>query len=276
MMMTVTAARAQAKPWKKSECSEASELVARRQARSHESELPQRTEGFLRDLYRTELLSKDEERILFERMDELRAHAAELRVMAVDLQCKASARDLKEIEKEIGLLRNHLVESNLRLVFSVARKFQNPEANEFHELVSEGNSILLKAVDLFQVKYGYRFSTYATTALRRGLNNYCNSAYRRKTRFVDGHGEHLNGVEDDRAVELISVQNWNAIRASLKSLDKRERKIVVDRFGLEKGMKGKTFREIGEEFNLSKERIRQIVYVALDKMRANLESHPDR
>lgn len=256
--------------WSQSKISKAVRLLAQRQQASAESDLGDRPTGYLRDLYRTALLTATEERVLFERMDELKLNADQLRARSDDSPSELVAYELRQVDRELELIRNHLVESNLRLVVSVARKFSGVGTVEFHDLVSEGNSILMKAVDLFQVKYGYRFSTYATTALKRGFYNYCHTDQRHKSRFVNGVAEGLHQQESENDA-TIEIETLNDIKAALKTLDERERKIVMERFGLEAGVDEKTFREIGADFGLSKERIRQIMYKALRKMRIKLE-----
>ena len=254
-------------------------LLAKRQANAGSSDATYHATGYVRELYRTSLLTRDEERALFERMDVLKADAAELRAAPIDIHSGRSADALQEIGDEIELIRDHLVESNLRLVVSVARTFRGPTTVDFHDLISEGNAILMKAVDLFQIKYGCRFSTYATAALRRGFYTFCNTDMRRKTRFVSGQMEGFDGIEDEASEVLVGVETLNDISAALDVLDRREKKIVIDRFGLRAGAKEKTFREMGEEFNLSKERIRQIMGRALEKMRTKLNARcaaPDR
>lgn len=231
---------------------------------------PPRQEGapFIQSLYRTTLLSPEEERCLFEHLAELKAHEAELSVMSLDLQCSDSTQQLRAVRSQIVELRNHLVESNLRLVVSIAKSFQSSRDTDFYELVSEGNSILLKAVDLFNASYGYRFSTYATTALRRGLMNLCNANHRRKQRFVSGQEEPFDSLQDEG--EVLLFDETHDIKKLLTHLDARERSIIEDRFGLKANNRGMTYRAIGEKLQLSKERVRQIIVRALSKMRAHL------
>jgi len=180
------------------------------------------------------------------------------------LQSNESANDLADIEREIVAVRNHLVESNLRLVVSAARKFRAPVDVEFHDLICEGNAILLKAVDLFKVKVGYRFSTYAMTALNRAFYNFVQREQRRKSRFKSGQEEPFDGLQDESNPGELSIEALHDVSRLLEELDGREREIIVGRFGLVAGKKSKTYRELGEELNLSKERIRQICNKAFE------------
>ena len=223
--------------------------------------------AYLQDLYRMELLTPNEERCLFERLSQLKVREAELS----ELQDESWAEELACIQAEMIELRNHLVESNLRLVVSVAKKFRNPRDAEYQELLSEGNNTLLKAVDLFDVSYGYRFSTYATTALRRTFMNYCNANHRRQQRFVSGQTERFDEIAGDAAALQTELEQEHDVRYLLDTLNDRERMVVVNRFGLNGEKKMKTFREIGEAFQLSKERIRQILMLALGKMKVEME-----
>ena len=262
-----------AKPWLSDETKAAQHLLTQRQRENtSDAATDRRTTGYVRELCSRSLLSADEERILFAYFARLRGYAEQLQVIADDLQCRESARDLAELEQQIVEVRNHLVESNLRLVVSIARSFRNPHDVEFYDLISEGTSVLMKSVDLFNTDLGYRFSTYATTALKRGLYNFCNRDHRRKTKFLNGSTEfdHLE-EEPDSTAELSAAQE---VVRLLDVLDERERQIVIGRFGLNSSDRGLTFRQLGEEFKLSKERIRQIVGGAISKMKSQIHKQP--
>ena len=75
-----------------------------------------------------------EERLLFVWLAELRRHAAELASVPDNARGEAFGADLREVEQEIVAVRNHLVESNLRLVVAAASKFRGPTSAEFHDL----------------------------------------------------------------------------------------------------------------------------------------------
>lgn len=226
--------------------------------------------GYSRDLCRTSLLSPHEERVLFGWLADLKQHAVELASVPDDIRCEGLCAELQELEQEIVAVRNHLVESNLRLVVAVASKFRGPSKVEFHELVCEGNAILIKAVDLFNVEYGFRFSTYATTALRRGFFSFVQREHKRRHRFKSGQAEQFDGLEDGADPTEQPLEAMHDVTRLLEELDDREREIIVGRYGLEAGEKTKAFRELGEHFGLSKERIRQIAKKALAKMRDKL------
>ena len=226
--------------------------------------------GYSRDLFRTSLLSPPEERILFGWLAQLKQHAAELASIPDDIRCELVCADSKRIDQEIVAVRNHLVESNLRLVVATASKFRRPTNVEFHELVCEGNAILLRAVDLFKVEYGFRFSTYATTALKRGFFSLMQREQNTKNRFKSGQAEHFDGLEDGNSPMEQPLEAMHDVTRLLEELDGREREIIVGRYGLVAGEKPMSFRELGEHYDLSKERIRQIANKALARMKEKL------
>jgi len=225
--------------------------------------------GYWRDLSRASLLSPQEERLLFGWLAELKRHAAELASIPEDIRCQEVCADLQGLEQEIVSVRKQIVESNLRLVVAAASKFRGPTNLEFHELVCEGNAILLRVVDLFNVEYGFRFSTYATTALKRGFFSFVQREHKRKSRFKTGQTEQFDGLEDGTPMEQ-PLEAMHDVTRLLEELDDRERAIIVGRYDLIAGEKTKTFRELGECFGLSKERIRQIADKTLAKMKEKL------
>ena len=270
-MVLATRSVAGTKPWPAGKSVLARELLAARASTFGISESVDQTTGYMQELHRRELLSPKEERLLFEALGDLKQCAADLREIPVDLRCGQTCRDLNEVEDEIIQFRNHLVESNLRLVVAAARKFRSSVDVDFHDLICEGNAILMKAVDLFKIEFGYRFSTYAMTALHRGFFSYVQREHKRRNRFRCGESEHLEGVEDDSTPEEFALEAIHDVPKLLEELDVRERDIITGRFGLAAGEKAKTFRELGDRYGLSKERIRQVTNEALAKMRKKTE-----
>ena len=209
----------------------AGELLASRRGQPIDASIDAAS-GYTRDLYRTKLLAPHEERTLFEWLTKLKQHAAELAAVPDDIRCKEVCSDVRQVEQEILAVRNHLVESNLRLVIAAARKFRGPSNVEFYDLVCEGNAILLKSVDLFKVEYGYRFSTYATTALKRGFYSFVQREHKRKNRFNTGQTEAFDWLEDESAPMEQSLEALHDVSRLLEELDDREREIIVSRYGL--------------------------------------------
>jgi RNA polymerase primary sigma factor len=266
-----------------------------------------------------------EEVWLAKRME--RGKLAEARLSDVNL----SANDRISIEVDIidaDRARAHLIQANLRLVVSVAKKYVG-RGLSFLDLIQEGNIGLMKATDKFDYARGYKFSTYATWWIRQAITRAISDQSRtirlpvhvgetinrvRKTSHrlqqilereptqeeiaramditddkvrqvldvarhpvsleapVGTEGDAFLGdfIEDDSMpppLELASQQLLKAqICEALNKLTERERKIIVLRFGLEDG-KFRTLEEVGREFGITRERIRQIEAKALRKLR---------
>ena len=248
----------------------ARELLASRKMPDPNVAVTDAAPSYSRELYRTSLLAPHEERLLFKWLSELKQLIAELTDVPDDIRCEEACLDMQSIEQEMVAVRNHIVESNLRLVVSIAKKFRNPSDVEFHDLICEGNAILIKAVNLFKVEYGYRFSTYATTALQRGFFTFVQREQKRRSRFKSGHEEPFEDIDDGANPMEQPLEALHDVTRLLEELDEREHKIIVSRYGLVAGEKRKTFRELGDHFGLSKERIRQIANKALAKMKRRL------
>src|SRR5690606_31001568 len=122
-----------------------------------------------RSLTEFELLPADEERDRFRRMNywKYRAMVRRARIDPRDPDAEA-VREVETLLKNAQELRDGLVQGNMRLVVSIAKEFADAN-NTLDELISEGAVTLMKAVDKFDYSRGYRFSTYATYAIRRNL-----------------------------------------------------------------------------------------------------------
>ncbi len=280
---------------------------------------------YLQEIGETDLLTMQEEVWLATRME--RGKMAEERLEARTLT--EDERWSLNADKEDGdAARAHLIQANLRLVVSVAKKYVG-RGLSFLDLIQEGNIGLMKATDKFDYHRGYKFSTYATWWIRQAITRAI-SDQSRTIRLPVHVGETINRVKktshrlqqilereptqieiaramavtDDKVrqvldvarhpvsleapvgsegdaflgdfiedetmpapLELASQQLLKAqIGDALDKLSDRERRIIVLRYGLDDG-RFRTLEEVGRDFGITRERIRQIEAKALRKLR---------
>ncbi len=269
------------------------------------------------------------------------AAIVELQNLLLELQAKVGIpiKELKEINRQMSTgeakarrAKREMTEANLRLVISIAKKYTN-RGLQFLDLIQEGNIGLMKAVDKFEYRRGYKFSTYATWWIRQAITrsiadqartiripvhmietiNKMNRISRQilqetgqepdpatlaekmempeekirkilkiskepismETPIGDDDDSHLGDFIEDAAT---MAPNDAAIYASLRNVTKdvldtltpREAKVLRMRFGIEMNT-DHTLEEVGKQFDVTRERIRQIEAKALRKLR-----HPSR
>ncbi len=280
---------------------------------------------YLQEIGETDLLTMQEEVWLAKRME--RGKLAETRLR--DLNLTAEDRAELEADKLDGdRARAHLIQANLRLVVSVAKKYVG-RGLSFLDLIQEGNIGLMKATDKFDYTRGYKFSTYATWWIRQAITRAISDQSRtirlpvhvgetinrvKKTghrlqqilereptqeeiaRAMDVSDEKVRQVlnaarhpisleapvgqdgdaflgdfiEDESLPQPLELASHQLLKSqicdALNKLTERERKILVLRFGLEDG-RFRTLEEVGREFGITRERIRQIEAKALRKLR---------
>ncbi len=229
---------------------------------------------YLASLYQTRLLTKDEEQFYFRRMNWLKFQAVTRRDR-LDPK-RATMKQLKQIEgllAEAETVKAILITSNLRLVVSIAKKFNEPSLS-FDELISEGNVALMRSVEKFNFALGNRFSTYATYAIQRHFFRISQKCRQQRNRFASDDEPVRDRAEEPRDPESCTPEQVGHLKhvfaTFLEELEPREQQIVVARFGFDGG-KPKTFRELGVEMGVCKERIRQIQTRAIGKLRSMAE-----
>ncbi len=241
--------------------------------------LPVRPGGSLTDYLNSlkdmPVLSRDQEINLFRRYNYLKYLAArEKERIRQPLVPSAVLDKIENILADAEAVKNIIIESNLRLVVSIANRHAGGAANLL-DLVSEGNVSLINAVEKFDYTRGFRFATYASWAI---IKDFARKMPAERL-HLDRSGAALGEVESDLRtktvpdIAAIERARHNLLQVIKENLDQREQYIIINHFGLTGTLlrkNKKALQQIGDDLNLSKERIRQLELAALQKLRQTL------
>jgi len=224
----------------------------------------------LASLYEVPLLSKEQEQHLFRKMNFLKHKAKQLRMHLDPSRARNhEIQQVEELQERANAVKDQLINANMRLVVSVAKRHA-AQTDNFFELLSDGNMSLIRAVEKFDFSRGNKFSTYATWAIMKNFARSIPEEKRRRERYVTGQEELFEIAPDTRSDEqeclAAAEQNSHRVNRLLDYLDVRERQIIRMRAGLDNS-EGMTLEEIGQELGITKERVRQLNVRIMNKLR---------
>jgi RNA polymerase sigma factor (sigma-70 family) len=257
------------------------------EAKRREMRVPRDVPPELAPLYEVPLLDKEQEQHLFRQMNYLKHKAATLRdSLRKDGSAEESAeidpgkvkiqtlREIEELQLQANAVKEVLINANMRLVVNIAKRHA-AQADNFFELLSDGNMSLIRAVEKFDFGRGFKFSTYASWAIMKNFARTIPDEKHRRERFVTGHDEVFEVAPDTRGDEheALATQEraTHSVNRLLDYLEPREREIIRMRAGLDDNAKGMTLEEIGQQFGITKERVRQLNARAMKKLRSLAE-----
>jgi RNA polymerase sigma factor (sigma-70 family) len=259
----------------------AEDYEARRQAMKVPKDVPPE----LAPLYEWPLLNKEQEQHQFRKMNYLKCKAVRLRDLlrkegdesgAIDpARVKIQTlREIEELQDDANAVKDQLINANMRLVVNIAKRHA-AQSDNFFELLSDGNMSLIRAVEKFDFGRGFKFSTYASWAIMKNFARSIPDEKHRRERFVTGHDEVFDVAPDNRADEHEAVATQeratHSVNRLLEYLEPREREIIRMRAGLDDHAKGMMLEEIGQQFGITKERVRQLNARAMKKLRSIAE-----
>ena len=240
---------------------------------SLDENLPQNLPGHLARLCECSRLAPLEEQRLFRSMNFLkfRANKERLRLQGEKQPAPELLAAIEEDLQNAERVRNHIIRANTRLVFSVIRKFVNPQ-HSFDDLLSDGIFTLIRAVDKFDTDRGFRFSTYAYRAI---TSNTCRKIANRQkelSRQSTSASQLIDESLESPAPSGMNEQTWTQLNDVLtqliRRLDRREQLILRSRHALGSHRTTHTFQDLANRLGISKERVRQLEHRAVEKLRS--------
>lgn len=235
--------------------------------------VPKDLPPYLRSLYSTPLLSAEQEQDLFRRYNYLKFKAAKsVRALNVEDPAADHLSRIASLVKQIESIKQRIIRANLRLVVSIAKKHVG-WSPDFYEVISDGNLSLMRAVEKFDYARGNKFSTYASWAIMKNFARSVPEEHYYGRRYITGQDELLDATADHR-IAAVSESDRGRVReliaAAMKALTQREQEILSGHYGLARAGGALTLEQLGRQFGVTKERIRQIEHRAIARLRGLL------
>jgi RNA polymerase sigma factor (sigma-70 family) len=220
-------------------------------------------------------LKAEEETELFLRFNYARYRLASLVEAQQEKPTLRCAREMCKWFQRVEETQSAITEANLALVVAMAKRTRIPNV-DFSELISEGNMALLRSIDKFDARRGFKFSTYACRAILKSFNRLASKTGRYVQHFPALFEPEMERSDYDvRKHEMQRADSVESLREILThnraGLTETERIVVMDRFALGSGGKGRTLAQVGRRIGLTNERVRQIQKHALHKIRAVMD-----
>ena len=219
-------------------------------------------------------LSRQEEGLLFMRLNYARYRLAPLVAAQRKRFSAGRVSEMLMWYRRALDSRAVLASANMALVVAMAKRTRI-NAAEFGDLVSEGNMALLRAIEKFDVSRGFKFSTYGCRAILKSFHRLATKLGTYRQRFPTEYDPSMEASDevdrrhtDQRELAIEDLQRV-LIRNTAK-LTAVERAVVGARFAVDGHRQAKTLEQVGKLVGLSKERVRQVQNVALQKLRATL------